>query len=67
MELVSQWMHFILKKADESPLCGGYALINFGILRTIAINVFRKEGFPSITNGIRSLAHDVDRLFSFLQ
>jgi len=61
------WVKDVVLKEDESPLCGGHALINFGILRTIAMNVFRKEGFPSITNGIRSLAHDVDRLFSFLQ
>lgn len=61
------WVKDVVLKEDESPLCGGYALINFGILRTIAINVFRKEGFRSITKGIRSLAHDVDRLFSFLQ
>jgi predicted transposase YbfD/YdcC len=61
------WVKDVVLKEDESPLCGGHALINFGILRTIAINVFRKEGFSSITKGIRSLAHDVDRLFSFLQ
>jgi predicted transposase YbfD/YdcC len=61
------WVKDVVLKEDESPLCGGSALINFGILRTIAMNVFRKEGFPSITNGIRFLAHDVHRLFSFLQ
>jgi predicted transposase YbfD/YdcC len=61
------WVKDVVLKEDESLLCGGHALINFGILRTIAMNVFRKEGFSSITNGIRSLAHDVDRLFSFLQ
>jgi predicted transposase YbfD/YdcC len=60
------WVKDVVLKEDESPLCG-YALINFGILRTIAMNVFRKEGFPSITKGIRFLAHDVHRLFSFLQ
>jgi predicted transposase YbfD/YdcC len=61
------WVKDVVLKEDESPLCGGSALINFGILRTIAMNVFRKEGFPSITKGIRSLAHDVHRLFFFLQ
>jgi predicted transposase YbfD/YdcC len=61
------WVKDVVLKEDESPLCGGYALINFGILRTIAMNVFPKEGFPSITKGIRFLAHDVHRLFSFLQ
>jgi predicted transposase YbfD/YdcC len=61
------WVKDVVLKEDESPLCGGYALINFGILRTIAMNVFRTEGFPSITQGIRFLAHDIHRLFSFLQ
>lgn len=61
------WVKDVVLKEDESPLCGGFALINFGILRTIAMNVFRKEGFSSVTKGIRSLAHDIDRLFSFLQ
>lgn len=61
------WVKDVVLKEDDAPLCGGNALINFGILRTIAMNVFRKQGFPSITNGIRSLAHDVDRLFSFFQ
>lgn len=61
------WVKDVVLKEDDSPLCGGFALINFGILRTIAMNVFRKEGFPSITKGIRFLAHDVHRLFSFLQ
>ena len=61
------WVKDVVLKEDESPLCAGYALINFGILRTIAMNVFRTEGFPSITQGIRFLAHDIHRLFSFLQ
>jgi predicted transposase YbfD/YdcC len=47
------WVKDVVLKEDESPLS--------------KVNVFRKEGFPSITNGIRSLAHDVHRLFSFLQ
>jgi predicted transposase YbfD/YdcC len=61
------WVKDVVLKEDDSPLCDGFALINFGILRTIAMNVFRKEGFSSITKGIRFLAHDVHLLFSFLQ
>jgi hypothetical protein len=29
--------------------------------------LFRQAGFASITKGIRHLAHDISRLFSFLQ
>lgn len=52
---------------DTAPLCDGYAPANFAILRTISLNLFRLHGFASITKGIRHLAHDVVRLFSFFQ
>jgi hypothetical protein len=61
------WPKDIVLKEDSSPLCAGYALTNFAIVRTIAMNIFRREGFTSITKGIRYLAHDIHRLFSFLQ
>lgn len=52
---------------DTAPLCDGYAPANFAILRTIALNLFRLHGFASITKGIRHLAHDIPRLFSFFR
>lgn len=52
---------------DTAPLCDGYAPVNFAILRTISLNLFRLNGFASITKGIRHLAHDIARLFSFFQ
>lgn len=52
---------------DTAPLCDGYAPANFAILRTISLNLFRLQGFASITKGIRHLAHDLVRLFSFFQ
>jgi len=52
---------------DSAPLCDGYAPANFAIIRTIALNLFRLHGFASITKGIRHLAHDIARLFSFFQ
>lgn len=52
---------------DSAPLCDGYAPANFAIIRTIALNLFRLHGFASITKGIRHLAHDISRLFSFFQ
>jgi hypothetical protein len=48
-------------------LCDGYAPVNFSIVRTIAMNLFRNNGFDSITKGLRQLAHDVPRPFFFFQ
>ena len=43
------------------------APVNFGIVRTFCLNLFRLNGFDSITRGLRFLAHDVQKLFSFFQ
>lgn len=61
------WTKDLVLKEDKAPLCDGYAPANFAILRTLAVNLFRQHGFPSITKGLRYLAHDVHRLFSFFQ
>lgn len=61
------WPKDAVLKEDSTPVCDGHAITNFAILRTIAINLFRANGFDSITQGIRMLAHDVRQLFSFLQ
>lgn len=61
------WIKDVVLHEDRSPLCDGSAPVNFAIVRTIALNLFRFNGFDSITQGIRHLAHDVRRLFSFLQ
>jgi predicted transposase YbfD/YdcC len=61
------WPKDVVLKEDTSPLCDGYAPVNFSIVRTIAMNVSRQQGFASITKGIRQLAHDVRRLFFFFQ
>jgi predicted transposase YbfD/YdcC len=61
------WPKDVVLQEDEAPLCDGYAPANFAIVRTIAMNLFRQSGFASITKGIRHLAHDVQRLFSFFQ
>lgn len=61
------WVKDVVLAEDRSPLCAGYALTNFAIIRTIVVNLFRLNGFASITKGIRAVAHDIHRLFSFLQ
>ncbi len=61
------WVKDVVLNEDRAPLCAGHAPENMAILRTIALNLFRLHGFASITKGIRAVAHDVRRLFSFLQ
>lgn len=61
------WIKDALLDEDRSPLCDGDAPVNFAIVRTVALNLFRFNGFDSIAKGLRHLAHDVPRLFSFFQ
>ncbi len=61
------WVKDVVLKEDYSPLCDGNALVNFAIVRTMALNLFRNHGFGSITQGLRRLAHDIPALFSFFR
>jgi predicted transposase YbfD/YdcC len=61
------WVKDAVLKEDETPVCDGNAPINFAIARTLCLNLFRMNGFDSITQGLRLLAHDVRKLFSFFQ
>jgi predicted transposase YbfD/YdcC len=61
------WVKDVVLGEDKAPLCAGHALTNFAIVRTIAVNLFRVNGFASVTKGIRAVAHDIHQLFSFLQ
>ena len=61
------WVKDVVLKEDGSPLCDGHAPVNFAIVRTIALNLFRHHGFASVTQGLRRMAHDIPGLFSFLQ
>lgn len=61
------WVKDVVLKEDSAPLCDGHAPINFAVIRTMAINLLRSQGFDSITQGIRQVAHDINRIFSFCQ
>lgn len=61
------WGKDVVLKEDTAPMCSGHAPENMAILRTISVNLLRLNGFASITQGIRAVAHDIDRLFSFCQ
>lgn len=61
------WVKDVVMKEDESPMCDGFALTNWAIVRTFALNLLRANGFTSITKAIRMVAHDLPLIFSFFQ
>lgn len=61
------WPKDVVLKEDSTPTCAGRAPLNFAIIRTISVNLFRANGYQSITEAIDMLAHDIKTLFSFLQ
>lgn len=61
------WVKDVVLQEDTAPLGAAHAPTNFAIVLTIAVNLFRANGFASITKGIRHLAHHIHTLFSFFQ
>lgn len=61
------WPKDVVLKEDSTTTCAGRALLSLAIIRTIAVNLFRANGYQSITEAIDMLAHDIKTLFSFFQ
>ena len=59
------WVKDVVLQEELAPLCDGPAPVNFALVRTMALNLFRHHGLDSITQGLRRLAHDIPTLFSF--
>ena len=61
------WVKDVIFVEDKAQMVDGYAATNFSIIRSIVINLFRTNGFSSITSAIRHCAHNLKLLFSFLE
>ncbi len=61
------WVKDIIFHEDKAQMVDGYAAANFSILRSFVINLFRNNGFDSLTKAIRHCAHNIQLLFSFLE
>jgi len=59
------WVKDVVLQEELAPLCDGHAPVNFALVRTMALNLFRHHGLDSITQGLRRLAHDIPTLFPF--
>lgn len=61
------WVKDVVFNEDQAQMVDGYASANFSVLRSFVINLFRNNGFDSLTRAIRHCAHNIQLLFSFLE
>ncbi len=60
------WVRDVVFLEDAAPFTHRACALNWSILRSIALNLFRAHGYPSLTTAIRLLGHDLLRLLSVL-
>jgi hypothetical protein len=60
------WVKDVILNEDKSPQKAGKAPINFSILKTWIISVFRGHGFESIKGAIDQIAHNLHFILSLL-
>jgi predicted transposase YbfD/YdcC len=61
------WVKDVVFGEDDSPLCHPNVAINTSICRNIVINLLRQNGFSSMTQALRTIAHDIPRLLHLTQ
>ena len=61
------WVKDVLFKEDDSRIRTGNAPANLSIVRSIAIDLIRRNGYDSITYYQRFLSHDIDKLLSLVE
>lgn len=61
------WVKDVVLGEDAAPFAQFTPALNWAVLRTIALNLFRSNGYASLTRGIRLLQHDLAKLLSLLR
>ncbi|MBW4541448.1 MAG: ISAs1 family transposase [Myxacorys chilensis ATA2-1-KO14] len=61
------WVKDVVFQEDASRLTHPNVAINTSICRNIVINLLRQNGFTSLTQALRTLAHDISRLLHLTQ
>lgn len=61
------WVKDVVLNEDGSPLRHPKAAINLSICRNFVINLLRLNGFNSITQALRAIAHDIPYLLLLTQ
>jgi predicted transposase YbfD/YdcC len=61
------WVKDVIFKEDCSTISQGHAPSNLSLVRAIAINLLRQNGYDSITTRQRLLSNKLDKLLSFME
>lgn len=61
------WVKDVILNEDRSLLHHPNAAVNTSICRNFVIHLLRSNGFASITQGLRAVAHDIPRLLLLAQ
>ena len=61
------WIKDVVLKEDDSKIRLVNAPANLSIVRAIAINVLRRNGYASITTAQRFISHDLDKLLALVE
>jgi predicted transposase YbfD/YdcC len=61
------WVKDVIFNEDHSTIRKGNAPANLSVLRTIALNILRRNGYSSITSAQRFTSNDIDKLLSFVE
>jgi predicted transposase YbfD/YdcC len=61
------WVKDVVFNEDDSTIRAGNAPANLSIIRTIALNILRRNGHTSITIAQRYLSNDIDKLLRLVE
>ncbi|MEH2464986.1 MAG: ISAs1 family transposase [Nostoc sp.] len=61
------WVKDVIFDEDRSTIRMGNAPANLSVMRTIALNILRRNGYSSITQAQRFTSNDIDKLLSFVE
>lgn len=60
------WVKDVVFQEDGAPFTQITSALNWSLLRSVAVNLFRAHGYHSLTSAIRLLAHDLVQLLCLL-
>jgi len=61
------WVKDVVLGEDDSLITHRIPAINWAVIRSLVINLFRAAGLTSLTRAIRMIGHDIPKLFSLLR
>lgn len=67
IENLLHWVKDVVFGEDQAPFAAFNAATNWSIVRNIAINIARHNGYHSLTKAKRFLAHDIPKILSFFE